>query len=85
MSLLALEGRNRCVLFGIHNTLPSLGRFPCMGSFLKKFTCLFIIFGYAGSLLLHRLCLVAVTRGYSLVSMSGLLVEVASLAAKCRF
>ena len=56
-----------------------------MWSFLKKFTCLFIIFGYAGSLLLHRLSLVAVTRGYSLVSMSGLLVEVASLAAKCRF
>ena len=52
--------------------------------FFKKIY-LFIIFGYAGSLLLRRLSLVAVTRGYSLVSMRGLLIEVASLAAKHRF
>ena len=40
------------------------------------------IFGCAGSLLLHRLPLVAVSTGYSLVTVCGLLIAVASPVAE---
>ena len=42
------------------------------------YTHKFLFFGCVGSLLLHRLSLVAVNRGYSVVVVLGLLIVVAS-------
>ena len=47
---------------------------------IEAITYLFI-FGCAGSWFLHGLCLVAASRGYTLVGVCGLLLAVASLVA----
>ena len=51
--------------------------------FLKLFIFIFT-FGYAGSLLLHRLSLVGTSRGCSLAAVCEFLTAVASLVAEQR-